>query len=690
MHPNRASPLKLRSLSKWYLLSIVVLIPAMIMWIEYTTQTCPRLQSVCAGVWLIFAWLLIASLPSCLLITKVTAHWLKSTQLLHVNHFFYLVRLHEDIAYIMWTVVLFCFWRYAILTASDVIPSSETQAVTHVLGCLVAWSVLVLLKNYAVLEIAHQNLWRPYVDRIQSSLFAQYTFLLLTDFVLCGYVSEKDEEVALEFSKSNRSWQNMSIYAVMRTMSWVPKTRLQDLLTDGNGTKGGIVSKDSARGFALRLFDRLLLELEGVRVLQENGTNHRKGSGFVGVTPPQEGASVSVSPFREVQRGMVAPIRAATRTLASGLSHGAPPTTEDQEATMSPFSSVPRGAPRDQLTLWSFRPIISRPLALEIMRILDANSDESISRDEFARAFVRIYRERRSLTRSMKDYELVINKLGHIFALFMYLILLIICCLIFRLNVAQLAVTSIGLFVGFSFMFGSTATNLMESCIFIFITRAYDVGDRISFVENGEKLNCVVQQINLLSTIFINWDDQWFSVPNQAMARKQIYNQRRSLMARSKLDITVDAKTPAHVISDIESRMRQWAENTKNLTIIPSSIEFLHRNLQNPYVLGIVIVYAQTNSFQDNSQRFRNQDGFTREASSFIFFVIVGTLRQQSPCSFIDSIRFLTPTFLSFRFKAYVGLQGCWGHLGDASADSAPSAAGGRSEVQYQQLMLLR
>jgi small-conductance mechanosensitive channel len=89
-----------------------------------------------------------------------------------------------------------------------------------------------------------------------------------------------------------------------------------------------------------------------------------------------------------------------------------------------------------------------------------------------------------------------------------------------------------------------------QSCIFIFVTRAYDVGDRVYFKDElGAENNFVVQRINMLTTVFKRWDEQYTILPNQLLAKREIRNQRRSGNAVVVMPLFVALNTPkVHVL----------------------------------------------------------------------------------------------------------------------------------------------
>jgi hypothetical protein len=184
---------------------------------------------------------------------------------------------------------------------------------------------------------------------------------------------------------------------------------------------------------------------------------------------------------------------------------------------------------------------------------------------------------------------------------------------IFNINIQKLTVTWLSLFLGISFMFSSTCSSFIESVTFIFIMHNYDIGDRVTFLNEGQSISCLVTKINLLNTIFKTWDNKWLTIPNQILSKKLIYNDRRSNNSFVKLDFSVSPETSINSIDIIQEKLQLWASLEKTLTIIPESIEICFRDLINPHVLLLAISYEQTTNFQDNSQFWKNKDYFTRE-----------------------------------------------------------------------------
>ena len=72
--------------------------------------------------------------------------------------------------------------------------------------------------------------------------------------------------------------------------------------------------------------------------------------------------------------------------------------------------------------------------------------------------------------------------------------------------------------IAFSFMIGTAASNLMSAVLFIFVSRLYDVGDRVhiynsNMTKGEEPTNVTVVKVDLMTTVFKRWDEQvWVGV----------------------------------------------------------------------------------------------------------------------------------------------------------------------------------
>ena len=75
----------------------------------------------------------------------------------------------------------------------------------------------------------------------------------------------------------------------------------------------------------------------------------------------------------------------------------------------------------------------------------------------------------------------------------------------------SLSVTFASFLIAFSFMIGAAASNLVSSVLFIFVSRIYDVGDRVHIYDGAlgtTPTDVTVAKVDLMTTVFKRWDEQ--------------------------------------------------------------------------------------------------------------------------------------------------------------------------------------
>ncbi|CAM9698260.1 unnamed protein product [Chrysoparadoxa australica] len=256
-------------------------------------------------------------------------------------------------------------------------------------------------------------------------------------------------------------------------------------------------------------------------------------------------------------------------------------------------------------------------LAEKVMELLwgERNHDaEGLSREEFIRSIVHFYLGRESLSLSLKDYESILGKLSLIVASITIIVWVFVGLWIFDQDVSQLGVAAITLLVGISFMIGTSVTALVESCVFIFITHAYDVGDRVYLkADSGNMLNLQVETINLLSTVFKQWDNKSITFPNQRLAQMEIQNMRRSGPVKLVFESQVSNQVTHAQIDALQTKLRSWAKRQGSLTIQPDTIGIFISDIKGMSAVSLCYVYMQTENGQDNDQLWANRKAFLKQ-----------------------------------------------------------------------------
>jgi small-conductance mechanosensitive channel len=112
-----------------------------------------------------------------------------------------------------------------------------------------------------------------------------------------------------------------------------------------------------------------------------------------------------------------------------------------------------------------------------------------------------------------------------------------------------------------SFVFASTAAEVLSSCIFIFVKHPFDVGDRVDI--GGEPL--VVERISLLFTTFRKVKDHRNTqVPNTILNTNWIDNISRSKAMREQLLMYISFDTTLEDIQLLKNEIQKFVLDKEN------------------------------------------------------------------------------------------------------------------------------
>lgn len=109
--------------------------------------------------------------------------------------------------------------------------------------------------------------------------------------------------------------------------------------------------------------------------------------------------------------------------------------------------------------------------AEEAFRIFDADNNGDVNRGEIKTTLVRVYRERRAMSKSMRDVSQALRTLNQILLFFAMVILLFISLSIFNVNVGSSLTSLYTLGIGLSFIFKNSASNAFDAVMFLFVTQ---------------------------------------------------------------------------------------------------------------------------------------------------------------------------------------------------------------------------
>ncbi|KAL2945180.1 Mechanosensitive ion channel protein 10 [Bienertia sinuspersici] len=137
---------------------------------------------------------------------------------------------------------------------------------------------------------------------------------------------------------------------------------------------------------------------------------------------------------------------------------------------------------------------------------------------------VNSYLERKSLVHSLNDTKTAVEELNRIASGAVLIVIIIVWNLMMGFLTTKILVFISSQLLLVVFMFGNSVKTVFEAIIFVFVMHPYDVGDRC--VIDG--IQMVVEEMNILTTIFLRYDNEKITYPNSVLATKPISNFYRS------------------------------------------------------------------------------------------------------------------------------------------------------------------
>ncbi|ONK66138.1 uncharacterized protein A4U43_C06F4530 [Asparagus officinalis] len=173
---------------------------------------------------------------------------------------------------------------------------------------------------------------------------------------------------------------------------------------------------------------------------------------------------------------------------------------------------------------------------------------------------VKAYLDRKSLAHSLNDTKTAVNQLHKLATA-----VVIIAVFVITLILTGIATTQVLVFISSQlllvvFMFGNSCKMAFEAIIFVFVMHPFDVGDRC--VVDG--IQMIVEEMNILTTVFLKFDNEKIYYPNSVLATKPISNFYRSPDMSDAVEFSVDISTSVESIGALKSMIKMYIDSKPN------------------------------------------------------------------------------------------------------------------------------
>ncbi|KAL1822912.1 hypothetical protein ACET3Z_009690 [Daucus carota] len=227
-----------------------------------------------------------------------------------------------------------------------------------------------------------------------------------------------------------------------------------------------------------------------------------------------------------------------------------------------------------------------------------ASGWKGISRKELKNWMVNTFKERRALVLSLNDTKKAVNKLHQMLNIIVGLIILIIWSLILKVASTQFFVLLSSQFLLVVFVFGNTCKTMFEGIIFLFVMHPFDIGDRCEV----DDVQLVVEEMNILTTTFLRYDNQKICYPNSVLSNKPISNYYRSPDMGDAIDFCINISTPVEKIALMKEKITSYIEKNSDHWY-PAPMIVL-RDIEDMNRLKISLWLSHRINFQDMGERW--------------------------------------------------------------------------------------
>ncbi|KAB1203601.1 Mechanosensitive ion channel protein 8 [Morella rubra] len=245
---------------------------------------------------------------------------------------------------------------------------------------------------------------------------------------------------------------------------------------------------------------------------------------------------------------------------------------------------------------------MSKDKALKTMRLFGvAAENKGVSDSSLRDWMVNAFRERRALALSLKDTKTAVDELHNLLNVLVAIIILIIWLIILGVPITHFLVFISSQLLLAVFIFGNTCRTVFEAIVFLFVMHPFDVGDRCEV----EGVQMLVEEMNIMTTVFLRHDNQKIIYPNSILATKPIGNFHRSPDMGDAIDFCIHISTPMEKVAVMKERMTGYIES-KNEHWHPAPF-LIMRDVREMNKLMMSVWPLHKMNFQDMGERWNRR-----------------------------------------------------------------------------------
>ncbi|XP_057796959.1 mechanosensitive ion channel protein 8-like [Salvia miltiorrhiza] len=483
-----------------------------------------------------------------------------------------------------------CVWLGLVLIAWQCIFDKKVERVTngHILPyvtkiwvCLLVGTLIWLLKTLLVKVLASSFHVSTFFDRIQESLFNQYVIETLSGPPLIEIELEQEEEDRVMVEVQKLQSAGATIPPELKANMFPKSGRLI-----GTPTPTGGSAKSPS-------FSKLVAKEE-----EHNGITiehlHRLNQKNISAWNMKRLTNI-------VRKGVLSTLDEKIQGATADEDDTTVPITSENQAKLAAkkiFFNVAKPGFK-YIYLEDIMRFMRKDEAIKAIRLFEDECEhKGISKRALKNWVVNAFRERRALALSLNDTKTAVDKLHHMLNALVAILIIIIWLLILKVATTHFFIFLSSQLLLVVFMFGNTCKTTFEAIIFLFVMHPFDVGDRIEV----DGVQMVVEEMNILTTVFLKFDNHKIYYPNSVLAAKPIHNYYRSPDMGDAIDFSIHIATPCDKIATMKERITRYVDNRSEHWYPAPMI--VMRDMEDMNRLKFSVWLSHKMNFQDMGERW--------------------------------------------------------------------------------------
>ncbi|KAI3775239.1 hypothetical protein L1987_49808 [Smallanthus sonchifolius] len=458
----------------------------------------------------LWKWLVLVTVIICgMLVTNKLMHFIvlliELNFLLRKKVLYFVHGLKKSVQVCIWLTVVLVTWTL-LFNSQDVERSKTATRVldylTWTIVSLLVGAVLWLLKTLLLKILATSFHVSNFFDRIQESIFLQYALLTLSG----PPVMESLEMVGASTSTGQLSFQVKRKGKEAKTKDVIDVNKLHQM------------KREKVSAWIMKML---------VDVISNSGL-----STFSGKLEESAYDRPSESADKQISNEMEA-IAAAYHILKNVAQPGS---TYIEDVDLRRF--------------------MIKEEVDHVFPLIDVADKGQIDRKTLTEWVIKVYNDRKALAHALSDTKTAVKQLDKLVTAVLIVVVFVVWLLLTEIATTKVLVLLSSQLVVAAFIFGNTCKTIFEAIVFVFIMHPFDVGDRC--VIDGVQM--IVEEMNILTTVFLRYDKEKIYYPNSVLATKAISNFYRSPDMGDSVEFSIDFGTPFETIGLLKDKIKKYFE----------------------------------------------------------------------------------------------------------------------------------